>query len=58
MPKAKGKVRICVDLTKVNTSVCREHHPLPAGEQTLAQILGARVFSKLDVPILAFGRFR
>ena len=48
VPKLNNRVRICVDLTKLNESVCRERHPLPAVEQTLAQIAGARVFSKLD----------
>ena len=48
VPKANGKVRICVDLTRLNDNVCRERHPLPAVDQTLAQLAGARVFSKLD----------
>ena len=48
VPKPGGKVRICVDLTRLNESVCRERHPLPAVEQTLAQLAGARVFTKLD----------
>ena len=30
VPKAAGSVRICVDLTKLNRSVCRESHILPA----------------------------
>ena len=34
--KPNNKVRICVDLTRLNQSVCRERHPLPAVEQTLA----------------------
>lgn len=46
--KKNGKVRICVDLTKLNKSVKRERHPMPAVEQTLAQLAGAKVFSKLD----------
>ena len=33
-----------VDLTKLNQSVCREHHILPS----VAQIGYAKVFSKLD----------
>lgn len=49
VPKANGKVRICVDLTILNESVQRECHPLPAVDQTLAQLAGAKVFSKLDV---------
>ena len=48
VPKSNGKVRICVDLTKLNESVCRERHILPSVEQTLAQIGEAKVFSKLD----------
>ena len=48
VPKANGKVRICVDLTKLNKSVQRERHILPSVEQTLAQIGGAKIFTKLD----------
>ena len=48
VPKAGGKVRICVDLTKLNQNVRREHLMLPSVEQTLAQLGGATVFSKLD----------
>ena len=48
VPKRNGDVRICVDLTKLNQSVCRERHPLPVVEQTLAQLTGSQVFSKLD----------
>ena len=46
--KPNSSVRICVDLTKLNKSVKRERHILPSVEQTLAQIGGAKVFSKLD----------
>ena len=48
VPKGNQKVRICVDLTHLNKSVRRERHPLPAVEQSLAQLAGARVFSTLD----------
>ena len=48
VPKPSGKVRICVDLTNLNESVCRERHILPSVEQTLAPIGGAKHFSKLD----------
>ena len=48
VPKANLRVRICVDLTKLNESVKRERHPLPAVDQTLAQLAEAKVFSKLD----------
>lgn len=48
VPKQDGRVRICVDLTRLNQSVCRERHPLPAVDQIQAQLAGARVFTKLD----------
>ena len=48
VPKPNGQVRICIDLTRLNESVCRERHPLPAVDQTLAQLAGAKIFSKLD----------
>ena len=48
VPRLNNRVRICVDLTKLNKCVCRELHPLPVVEQILAQVAGARVFSKLD----------
>ena len=48
VPKKEGKIRICVDLKPLNESVLREIHPLPNVEDTLAQLSGARVFSKLD----------
>ena len=56
VPKANSKVRICVDLTNLNKSVLQERHPLPAVDQTLAQLAGATVFSKLDANS-DFGKF-
>ena len=48
VPKKSGDIRICVDLKPLNESVLREVHPLPKVDETLAQLSGARVFSKLD----------
>ena len=48
VPKPNANVRVCVDLTKLNESVCRERHILPSVEETLAQLSNAKVFSKLD----------
>ena len=39
---------ICVDLTKLNASVRRERHILPAVDQIVAQLSNAKVFTKLD----------
>ena len=46
--KPNGKVRICVDLTRLNNSVKREKLLLPVVEETLAKIKSAKFFSKLD----------
>lgn len=49
VPKSGGvKVRICVDLTKLNNAVCRERHILPSVDETLGKLAGAKIFSKLD----------
>ena len=48
VPKANGKVRIRVDLTKLNEKMLRQFHPLPSVDHTLAQLAGATVFTKLD----------
>ena len=48
VPKRSGAVRICVDLKPLNQSVLREVHPIPKVDETLAQLSGATMFSKLD----------
>ena len=48
VPKKTGQVRICVDLKPLNKSVMRELHALPMVDETLGQLIGAAVFSKLD----------
>lgn len=47
VPKANFQVRICIDLTRLNQSVKRERHSLPAVDQMLAQLAGVKVFTKL-----------
>ena len=48
VPKSNGRVRICIDLTKLNDSVRREKHILPSVEQILAKLRRAKCFRKLD----------
>jgi hypothetical protein len=48
VPKKSREVRICVDYRALNESVLREVHPLPTVDETLAQLSGAILFSKLD----------
>ena len=48
VPKKSGAIRICVDLKPLNECVLREVHPLPKVDETLAQLTGAKIFTKLD----------
>ena len=48
VPKKSGSIRICVDLKPLNDSVLREVYPIPKVDDILAQLAGAKVFSKLD----------
>ena len=48
VPKANGRVRICVDLTHLNKVVKREIHPMSSVDESLAKLGKASVFSKLD----------
>ncbi|UYV72188.1 K02A2.6-like [Cordylochernes scorpioides] len=45
---SSGKLRICVDLSILNQNILREIHPIPVVEHTLAQLKGAKLFTKLD----------
>ena len=42
------KVRICVDLQRLNGSVRREKHDLPSVDQNLGKWQGGEIFTKLD----------
>jgi len=46
--KPNGKIRICVDLRKLNEAVKRERYILPTLEDVAPKLPGAKVFSKLD----------
>ena len=48
VPKQNGKVRICVDLTRLNQGVKRENFPMPCTDQLLSQLPGQNTWSKLD----------
>ena len=49
VPKKSGSIRICVDLKPLNDSVLREVYPIPKVDDILAQLAGAKVFSKFRV---------
>ena len=47
VPKADGRVRICVDLAKLYQAVRREVYQMPTVEETLGSLTEGSVFSKL-----------
>ena len=47
VPKRSAAVRICMDLKPLNENVLREVHPIPKVDETLAQLAGGKLFSKL-----------
>ena len=72
VPKSDGKLRICVDLKRLNTAIQRERYMLPTIDDILHTLADAQVFSKLDASsgywqlrlhedssnLTTFGRFR
>ena len=48
VPKSEGKLRICVDLKRLNTAIQRERYMLPRIDDIRHTLAAARVFSKLD----------
>jgi hypothetical protein len=46
--KKNGKIRICVDLKKLNEAVKRENFMLPNLDDISPKLVGAKYFSKLD----------
>ena len=46
--KPDGRVRICVDLTKLNQAVRREIHPMMSVDKSLAKLGKSMIFTKLD----------
>ena len=48
VPRKGGRIRLCVDYTKLNQHVKRELLQLPSVEESLAKLEGGKFFSKLD----------
>ena len=46
--KKNGKIRVCVDLKKVNAATVRDHYPLPFIEHVLERVVGHEAYSFLD----------
>ena len=48
VPKKNGKLRVCVNLKKVNAATVRDHYPLPITDHVLEQVAGKEAYSFLD----------
>ena len=48
VPKKNGKIRVCIDFTKLNQAVMREFRSLPTTEEVLSELGSSCKFSKLD----------
>ena len=47
VPKKKGEVRLCVDISKADGGIIRNYYPTPALHEILYEVNGAEVISKL-----------
>ena len=47
--KRDGSLRMCVNLTDVNTAIIPDSFPLPTMDELTAKVAGSTVFSKLDL---------
>jgi hypothetical protein len=55
--KPGGGLRFCVDYRKLNALTKKNRYPIPLVEETLAQLSGAKIMSKIDIRH-AFNRIR
>lgn len=46
--KKSGKLRVCIDPRPLNKAILRQHFKMPTREEMIAQLAGAKYFSKLD----------
>ena len=44
VPKANGKLRICLNPKDLNRAILREHYPLPTIEDVATRLYGAKIF--------------
>ena len=47
--KPNGDIRICLDMRQANQAILKEKHPVPTVEETLQDVLPAKVFTTLDL---------
>ena len=47
--KKDGSMRLCVDYRQLNKVTIKNKYPLPRIDELMDQLVGARVFSKIDL---------
>jgi len=47
--KKDGGMRLCVDYRQLNKVAIKNQHPLPKIDDLMDQLVGAEVFSKIDL---------
>jgi hypothetical protein len=48
VPKKNGKLKICIDFTKLNSATKKDPYPLPFTDEKLNTIIGYEAYSFLD----------
>ena len=48
VPKKNGKLRVCINLKKVNAATIRDHYPLPITDHVIERVAGAEAYNFLD----------
>ena len=48
VPKKNKKLRVCVNLKKVNAATICDHYPLPIIDQVIERVASAKAYSFLD----------
>src|SRR5271170_6870742 len=48
VPKKNGKLRVCVNLKKVNSATIRDNYPLPITDHVIERVAGKEAYSFLD----------
>lgn len=49
VPKANGKIRLCIDMRRANEAIIRERHQIPKLDEILPELNDAKYFCKLDL---------
>ena len=48
VPKKNGKLRVCINLKKVNDATISDHYPLPIIDHVIERVVGLEAYSFLD----------